>query len=98
MSFDQVPVSNNYNGFLSVVSYFGKRQDEQRRQERSYPAVVSQSALELLLCVHSLKFDARELLSITSKPEADRGKLEVFVTEPGAICSVVKSTIHLLEE
>ena len=39
-----------------------------------------------------------ELLSITSKPEADRGKLGVFVTEPGAIRSIVKIAIHLLEE
>ena len=93
-----MPARNDGKRFLSVVSYFGKRQDEQRRQERSYPAVVSQSALELLLCVHSLKFDARELLSITSKPEADRGKLEVFVTEPVTIGNILKITINLLEK
>ena len=88
-------VSIDCNRFFSVVSYFGKRQDEQHRQETSHPAGVREFALELSLCVlHALA----ELL-ITSKPEADRGKLEVFVTEPGAIRSVVKFiTIDLLEE
>jgi len=58
--------------------------------------VGSESAFELSACVlHSLK---SRLFSIASKPEANRGKLEVFVTEPGAICRIVKITIHLLEK
>ena len=50
-----MPVSTNLKRFVSLVSYFGKRQDEQDRQEMGYPAVVSESAFELSLCVlHAL--------------------------------------------
>ena len=94
-----MPARNDGKRFLSVISYFCKRQDDQYCQEKGYPAVVSKSADELSLCVlHAVWSMFVELLSITSKPEADRGKLEIFVPEPGAICSVVKFTINLFEE
>jgi hypothetical protein len=60
------------------------------------PGVNERLFVQSLL--HALRLVLAELLSITSEPEADRGKLGVFVTKPGAICSVVKITINLLEE
>ena len=94
-----MPARNDGKRFLSVISYFPQRQDERYCQEEGHPAVVSKSTSELSLCVlHAGWSMLVELLPITSKPEADRGKLKIFVTEPGAICSVVKLAINLFEE
>jgi hypothetical protein len=59
-------VGSNGNCFLSVVSYFTKRQDKQHGQQERQPAINSGP--------HS------ELLPITYKPEPDGGKLEGFVS------------------
>ena len=56
-----MPVSNNLNGFLSVISYFGKWQNEQHRQEINHPAVGIRSVFDL--CVQH-RFEISSLCNL----------------------------------